>query len=321
MLFGLRFDLRNPSFAGITDSQRYRAAVEMSRWAEERGAAFVTLSEHHGASDGYLPSPVVMAGAIGACTSSIAIAINALIAPFHNPLRLAEDLAVADLIAGGRISVTIAGGYVASEFDMFDVSMSCRPSAVTEIVETLRKAWTGEPFEFRGRTVQVLPRPTNPGGPPISLGGSSEPAARRAARIADGFIPSEPTCWAFYRDECVELGKPDPGPCPVVAADVVVLSEDPEAAWGELGPYFLHENNSYGAWQSSAGIDQTTFPVAADADELRATGQYRILHPDEYSTELAAQGDSAVVLLNPMVGGIPPEMAWNHLRLFEETFL
>jgi alkanesulfonate monooxygenase SsuD/methylene tetrahydromethanopterin reductase-like flavin-dependent oxidoreductase (luciferase family) len=319
MLFGLRFDLRNPAFAGVTMADRYQALLDMCAWADERGALFLGLSEHHGADDGYLPSPLVMAAAIAARTTSARIGINALIAPLHDPLRLAEDAAVVDLLSQGRLDLTIAGGYVADEFDMFGVALKERPARVTETVATLRAAWTGEPFQFRGRTVRVTPTPAQPGGPKLVLGGTSEAAARRAARIADGFMPSEPACWEFYRDECQQLGKPDPGPGMTGHGDVVVLAEDPEAMWPVLGPHFMHESNAYGALQAAADIEATYHQVT-DLDALRALGQYRILTPDEYAKELEAM-DFAFAMFHPMVGGIPPELAWQHLHLFEESFL
>jgi alkanesulfonate monooxygenase SsuD/methylene tetrahydromethanopterin reductase-like flavin-dependent oxidoreductase (luciferase family) len=184
----------------------------------------------------------------------------------------------------------------------------------------LRSAWTGEPFEFRGRTARVLPKPAQPGGPKIVVGGSSEAAARRAARIADGFMPSDPRLWDFYQEECLKLGQPDPGPCLTGNTDVVVLAEDPDAAWSELGPYFLHEMNAYGAWQAVDGV-QTGYKTVDDVEELRRTGQYRIVAPAEYAAELSAAGDLAFALLHPMVGGIPPDKAWEHLRLFEKSVL
>src|SRR3954452_16689615 len=149
----LRFDLRNPAFSGVAMADRYEAALAMSEWADQRGALAVSLSEHHGSADGYLPSPLPMAAAIAVRTTSVAIAINALIAPFYDPLRLAEDAAVVDQLSRGRLSLTIAGGYAEHEFEMFDVALSDRPALVREAVATLRAAWTGEPFEFRGRTV------------------------------------------------------------------------------------------------------------------------------------------------------------------------
>ena len=319
MLFGLRFDCRNPGFARVGMADRYRALLDMCEWADRRGSLFVGLSEHHGSDDDYLPSPLVMAAAIAARTTKVRLGIHALIAPFYDPLRLAEDAAVLDLLSAGRLDLTLAGGYVKDEFDMFGVALSERPAKVREAVATLRAAWTGEPFEFRGRRVRVRPRPAQPGGPRILLGGTSEGAARRAARIADGFIPSEPACWQFYRDECLKLGKPDPGAGMTGHGDVVILAEDPDAAWPELGPYFLHETNAYGAWQEDAKVE-ATYQVRASIDEVRAHGRYRILRPDEYGAELKA-GDSAFAVLHPMVGGIPPELAWRHLRLFEKTFL
>ena len=321
MLFGLRFDLRNPAFAGVSATDRYQTALDMCEWADRRGAAFISVSEHHGSDDGYLPSPLVMAAAIGARTSNAAIGINALVASFHDPLRLAEDIAVVDLVCGGRFNVTIAGGYLPAEFDMFGVPLTERAARVRETVATLRAAWTGEPFEYRGRTVQVHPVPAQPGGPKIILGGTSEGAARRAARIADGFIPSEPECWEFYRDECVKLGKDDPGPGMTGHGDTVILAEDPEAAWSELGPHFLYETNAYGTWQAAAGIGAATYRPMSDIDEVRASGQYRILTPDEYRQELAAAGDLPFAMFHPMVGGIPPTAAWRHLHLFEDAFL
>lgn len=152
------------------------------------------------------------------------------------------------------------------------------------------------------------------------LGGTSEAAARRAARIADGFLLSEPACWAFYRDECRRLGKPDPGPGMAGQGDVVILAEEPEAAWNELGPYLLHETNAYGAWQAAAGVPATYRPRES-IDALRADGQYRILTPDEYAAELKGAGDLAFAVIHPMVGGIPPDLAWRHLRLFEAALL
>ena len=320
MIFGLRFDCRNPGFAGVDNAERYRALLEFCEWADARGASFVGLSEHHGSNDDYLPSPLAMAAAVAARTKNVRIGINALVAPFHDPLHLAEDAAVVDLLSRGRLDLTIAGGYVKEEFDMFGVALSERPARVREAVATLRAAWTGEPFEFRGRTVRVRPRPAQAGGPRIMLGGTSEGAARRAARIADGFIPSEPECWRFYRDECMKLGRPDPGPGMTGQGDVVVLAEDVEAAWPELGPYFLHETNAYGGWQAAANV-ATTYEPMESIDALRAGGQYRILTPDDYAVELKAAGGFALAVLHPMVGGIPPDLAWRHLRLFEEAVL
>ncbi len=321
-MFGLRFDFRNPSFAGTTMAERYRAALDMAEWADRLGAVALILSEHHGSDDGYLPSPLPLAAAVAARTANIRINLAALVASFHDPLRLAEDIAVVDLISEGRLDVTITNGYVSDEFTMFGQPIGGRAQRTTELVSVLRQAWTGEPFTYRGRTVTVSPRPFQDGGPKISLGGSTEPAARRAARIGDGFMPSTPAVWEFYRDEVIRLGRPDPGPHPGGSTDFVHLATDPDEGWERIAPHALHEVNAYGEWMATAGLgDSGGYVGVADAEALRATGQYRVLTPDQMVSELSEQGPFAFVAFHPLMGGIPPELAWDSLHLFEHEVL
>src|SRR5438067_3204937 len=197
LLFGMRFDFRNPDVAGTTMAARYATALDMAEWADRLGCVSIAVSEHHGSPDGYLLSPLTMLAAMAARTTNVRFLVAALVAPFYDPLRLAEDMIVLDHLSRGRVDLIVAGGYVREEFAMFGVPMSERAQRVSEAVATLKAAFTGEPFEFRGRTVQVTPPPYRPGGPSIMLGGSSEPAARRAARIAEGFIPAVPDVRGF----------------------------------------------------------------------------------------------------------------------------
>ena len=125
--------------------------------------------------------------------------VAALIAPFYDPIRLAEDLLVLDNLSRGRVDLIVAGGYVRQEFEQYGVPPADRGRHVTETVSTLRAAFSGQPFEYQGRTVHLTPGPYGT-GPGLLLGGSSAAAARRAARIADGFIPSVPEVWDFYRE-------------------------------------------------------------------------------------------------------------------------
>jgi alkanesulfonate monooxygenase SsuD/methylene tetrahydromethanopterin reductase-like flavin-dependent oxidoreductase (luciferase family) len=319
MLFGLRFDFRNPDIARTAMADRYAAALDMAEWADDLGCVNITVSEHHGSLDGYLPSPIPMLAAMAARTTNVRFMIAALIAPFHDPLRVAEDLIVLDVLSKGRVDLVVAGGYVHEEFAMFDVAMSERGKRVTETVSVLKAAFAAEPFEYRGRIVHLTPAPFRPGGPSVLLGGSSKPAAERAARIADGFIPSKPEVWTFYRDEVRRLGRPDPGPCPVGENQVVALAEDSEAGWERMSPFFLHETNAYGTWQAQDDI-ASPFHRVADVDELRTTGRYRVLTPTQFVEE--QQGSPfPFAFLHPMCGGMPLELAWSSLHLFENEVL
>lgn len=299
----LRFDSRNPAFAGTAMADRYAAAL-------------------HGSEDGYLPAPLPMAAAIAARTERMLLNISAIPAPLHDPIHLAEQIAVVDLISRGRVSLVLANGYMPSEFEMFGVSLRDRARLVTETVHTLRAAWTGEPFEFRGRTVRVTPTPYQPGGPSITLGGAVEAAARRAARIADGFVPAWPGAWEFYRDERLKMGRPEPGAHFGGDTSFVHVSKDPERDWKRIAPHAMHESVAYGMHQVHAGsAGRGVYQVPESPEELRASGLYRVVTPEELTARLKAAGDAGLVVFHPLMGGIPPELGWESLRLFETDVL
>jgi alkanesulfonate monooxygenase SsuD/methylene tetrahydromethanopterin reductase-like flavin-dependent oxidoreductase (luciferase family) len=320
--FGLRFDFRNPAFAGTSMHERYAAALDMAEWADGLGFVAVVLSEHHGSDDGYLPSPLPMVAAMAARTKNIRFRVAAMVASFHDPVRLAEDVAVVDNISGGRLDLVLTNGYVAEEFAMFGVPLGERAKRTTEAIQAIRAAGRGEPFEFRGRTVRVTPA-QHQEQMDIGMGGSVDAAAKRAARLGASFMPSNPELWEVYRAECIELGNPDPGPYLGGDTSVIHLAEDVEAGWQALAPHALHEVNAYGAWMTAAGTAGKTggYEPVADADALRQTGQYRVMTPDEFLVEVQGKGPFGFAMFHPMVGGLPPEVAWSSLRLFEHEVL
>ena len=318
--FAIRYDLRCPDFATATSAELVSAAIEQCAWADERGFVSVTLSEHHGSPDGYLPSPVVLGGAIAARTQKMLITFGALISPLHDPIRLAEDLAVLDLISGGRVLPIVSGGYVESEFRTFGRELRDRRRLMDAIVPLLEKAWSGEPFDYMGTTARVTPRPHQQPRPPIFMGGASRAAARRAARFADGFVPTLPEVWGFYREACIELGKPDPGEQTKTTGNYVFCSEDPDAAWARIAPHAMHEMNAYGEWASTSGA-KTGYRPVTDADVLRASGQYPIYTPDELIAKAKALGPQGTVMLHPLMGGTEPALAWECLELIESKVI
>ncbi len=320
MYLSMRFDFRNPAFAGTTMADRYAASLDIAEWADGLGIpASIAVSEHHGSEDGYIPSPQLIIAAMAARTKSVRFSTAATIAPFHDPLRLAEDFCVLDNITRGRVDLIVAGGYAPSEFAMFDVPIKERPKRVTEVVNTLKAAFAGQPFEYRGRTVHVTPAPVRPGGPMVIMGGASEPAARRAARIADGFVPSDPKFWEFYRDEMAQLGKPDPGPGISGNSEVTALASDVDAGWAAMGPYFLHETNAYAAWKVAAGED-TPYNEFPDIDALRAANRYHIITPEQMIAQMKAAPMPAAQF-HPLCGGMPIDVAKASLKLFETEVL
>ena len=194
-------------------------------------------------------------------------------------MRLAEDLAVADIVSNGRVEIVGIGGYVIPEFEMFGERLQDRGQYIEQAVSLLRQAWTGEAFEYQGRKVRITPRPIQRSGPPIYLGGRVAAAARRAARIGDGFVPMTEEAIPAYQRECQRLGK-EPVVMGRTEAVFVHLSNDPDRDWRRIAPHALDQSNMYVRWQSQTGVDGIFSPVT-DVDALRSSGTFAVLTPDE----------------------------------------
>ncbi|WP_395363952.1 LLM class flavin-dependent oxidoreductase [Streptomyces sp. YH02] len=308
----VRFNLVDPRATPESLSARYRAAVEMAAYADAHGVDTVQTEEHHGVENNWLPSPFAFAGAVFGATKRIAVTVSAIIGPLHDPLRLAEDIAVLDLLSGGRL-VTVAGiGYRPEEYEERGVDWGRRGKLQDLLLETLLTAWSGEPFTYQGRTVRVTPRPFTQPHPMLLVGGSSRAAARRAARLGLPFFPSAhlPELEAYYRERCAEYGTEGWTMMPAEVTPLLHLSEDPDRTWAEYGEHFLHEARTYASWQSK-DIRSAVRSTATTVAELRAEGVYRVVTPEE----CLALGLESLVL-HPLCGGMPVEEGWRSVRLF-----
>ncbi len=318
MEFVMSFDMRAPSF-GAAKRDLYAAALDMCAYADELGFNCIGLGEHHAAEDGYLPSPLPMCAAIAARTRQITIRANVLLAPLYEPVKLAEDLAVTQLISDGRLQVVIGAGYRPYEFQMFGKRREDRKAAYLEVFEVLRQAFSGSEFGYRGRRVTVTPVPDIP--PPLLLGGAHPAVARRAAHIADGFYPPGGENWAAYREECLLLGKPDPGASAYPLGPIYThVSHDPEADWAVIAPHVAHCVNSYAEWTVEAyGRAAGPFAGGVDPDDLRSSGAYQVLTPAQCIEMIQGLGQERTFILTPLLGGLDPAFAWRGLRLFGEA--
>lgn len=317
-MFILRFDFRRTDATPVSMGELYRAALDMAEWGEANGAMMAMFSEHHGASDDYLPSPIVLASAAAARTSTLGISVGALLLLMYDPVKLAEDMAVLDHLSSGRVSYTIGLGYRDEEYSMFGIDRSNRAALIEERIDVLRQAFAGEPFDWDGRTVNVRPLPFTEGGPMLSYGGGSLAAARRAARYGMMLLPqtSDPALAAAYDAEAELHGNP-PGMVlspPEGAPTSVFIATDVDQAWADMGPYLLHDAQMYAEWMG-ADSNAASLSVASTVDELRAAdGAYRIVTPEE-AIELI--GRYGVLSMHPMCGGMPPELAWTSLHAYE----
>jgi alkanesulfonate monooxygenase SsuD/methylene tetrahydromethanopterin reductase-like flavin-dependent oxidoreductase (luciferase family) len=316
--FVLRYDFRAPGASRSERQELYARALEQAAYVEQHGFGGIMLSEHHASDDGYLPSPIPVAGAVAAVTSSLPITISALLANLYDPVRLAEDIAVLDHLAAGRVSYVFGLGYRPEEYAQFGRDWAGRGAALEKQIATLLALWTGEEVEVDGCRVQVRPVPFSDPHPVLFYGGGSPAAARRAARLGLNFSPqhTDPELRALYRATCEELGRkpgfvlvPPPGPA------AVFCSEDPDRFWAEHGTHLLADARGYAQWEQTLASHVRDDSETVEA--LRAAGRYVVHTPDELVTQAAA-GDLRLVTAHAACGGLPPEPSWESLRLLAE---
>ncbi|MGH2711656.1 MAG: LLM class flavin-dependent oxidoreductase [Actinomycetota bacterium] len=288
-----------PPGSNRTFEQEYRDIVEMSRLAETLGFDSIWVSEHHGSSDGYLPSLLPMLAGIATATERVQLGTGVVLAPFHHPLRLAEDAAVIDQLSGGRLILGLGLGWREEEYRMFGLPVNDRVRRTSETVEILRKAWTGERFSHEGRIFKfddalVTPRPAQKPGPPIHLGGMVEAAIRRAGKLGDGYIRSRgdldstKQALAWAEEGALEAGK-DPADLAFAFLQNAFVWEDTDA-WEVVRDGVAHQLGVYAGWRE--GTDTPEQP------------ELKVMPPDEETLrKMTPAGDRHEVIraLRPLV--------------------
>ena len=314
----LRYDLRVPPFAATTHRDAYKACIEQCAWAEDHGINTIVFSEHHGVDDGFMPSPIAMCAAAAAVTDRAMLMIQALLVPLHDPLRLAEDIATLDLISGGRVHVVAGLGYRDEEFEMFGVERKRRAPILEESIEVMRKAWTGEPFEYKGRRARVMPRPFSQPHPMIWIGGSTEKAAKRAARMGLPFLPAvgDPELKRIYEEEAAEVGFMAPFCILPKGPGFVHITDDPERDWKRLEPHLLWDAQTYASWQVPGQRSEVSVHNAETLEDVKASGVYKVVTPEECIALNDELGPIAGLVLHPLLAGMPIDMGWSSLELF-----
>ncbi|MDW8260295.1 MAG: LLM class flavin-dependent oxidoreductase [Gammaproteobacteria bacterium] len=316
----MRFDLRHPAH-GADKATLYAAMLDICEWGDALGFDEVFIGEHHGAEDGYIPSPIVAAAAIAARTRRIKIHLSALIITFYEPVKLAEDLAVLDILSNGRLRLTVGMGYRPHEFAMFRVPREQRLQIYLDRIRILEQAWTGESFDVDGQKVRVLPTPIQRPGPQINMGGSTEQAMLRAARMGYPVMPGYPPHYEIYKAELARLGRPPPPPLPNQGPNFLYVTDDPERDWPIVGPFAVYTMNSYARWGAERGGGATYYSQQETLESARSNPLFQFVTPEQcvqYAQSLEPHGE---LTFQPLFGGLPPDLAWRSLRLFEREAL
>lgn len=147
------------------------------------------------AADDPFFEPLSTIGFLAGRTRRIRLGTSVLIGPYRHPVPTARYLACLDQLCGGRIVIGLGVGWMAEEFEALQALPFAERGAVTdEVIQVFRAIWRDQPASFQGRyfrfaPVGALPKPAQPGGIPILIGGESRPAMRRAVKLGDGWQP------------------------------------------------------------------------------------------------------------------------------------
>jgi alkanesulfonate monooxygenase SsuD/methylene tetrahydromethanopterin reductase-like flavin-dependent oxidoreductase (luciferase family) len=229
--------------------------------AESVGFDSCMITEHHQQPDGYFPNPLMVAAGIARETTTLKVGTCVALAPLYNPVRLAEDTAMVDILSGGRLQLGVGAGYVDADLAAFGVDMSERGTLFEDAVQFLKRAWTETDVTFAGEhhtleNINVTPKPVQQPRPEIWCAAWTPQGLRRAGRIGDRWITDVintlSTFKAFadiYRESAKEAGQ-TPAITVLRECWVAPTSEQAEAEYGEYAMTshrFYYEVGGYNA--------------------------------------------------------------------------
>jgi probable F420-dependent oxidoreductase len=218
---------------------RAEAAGYASLWSFQR----LLVPEGSGMDEVYqsVLDPMAALAYAAAVTSRIRLGVAVINLPFVSPAYLAKQAATVDILSHGRHDLGLGIGWMAEEFAMTGAPMARRGARAAEYVAVLHELWSDDPSEFSGEFYQVprgnvRPKPVQPGGPPVLLGGLAKTALERAGRVAEGWVTSSRTNLSriaegagVVRAAAAEAGR-DPAALRIVCRGVV------RAGAGVAGP-------------------------------------------------------------------------------------
>ena len=263
--FGLGYDFRRGPADDRKMADIYAETIDLIVYAEDLGFDYVMLTEHHFVEDGYSPSYAPIAAAVAARTKRIRIVSYVLLLPFHNPLRLAEDVAVSDLISNGRVELGVGAGYRKEEYDGFGLDRSERGRRMDEGCEVLLKAWTEENWSFAGQhwtfnNVTMTPKAVQQPHPRLWISARARAPALRAARfkaplqlppIQDIGVEAERASYGAYAQALAAAGR-DPADFPVMGMFGAIVTDDLTRTGAAMGEAVRWRRELYASWFTEA---------------------------------------------------------------------
>ncbi len=239
-------------FANVGPFGQAEGLSHLARSAEQVGIESLWTVEHVVVPKGYrspypysddgkmpgpeespIPDPLVWLSYAAAVTTKIKLATGILILPQRHPVYVAKEVATLDQLSGGRAILGVGVGWLREEFEVLGVPFGERGARTDESIRALRSLWADGPSEFAGAhyrwpAIESNPKPRQRPGVPVVIGGHTPGAAKRAARLGDGFFPARPDnlpeLLTILRDECGKIGR-DPSEIEITTGSLPTLDE------------------------------------------------------------------------------------------------
>jgi probable F420-dependent oxidoreductase len=262
-------------FIPIEGGDYYRQALDEVTRAEELGFDSVWMEEHHAVTNHYWPSPLPVLAGFATRTSRLLLGTDIVVAAFHHPVRLAEDVAMLDVMSNGRFVLGIAIGYKPDEFALYGVELEKRGARFEEQLAIMKGLWTQERVQFKGAYYtlegRLEPKPVQKPHPPLWIGGWGDITLRRAASLADNWIPgptADLTRLLNGKKRFLEQRRAAGLPAPIewpLTRDVIIADTDAEArTLAEEHIMVAYRREYAGGWRHPF-IDAS---IATDLDKL-----------------------------------------------------
>jgi len=255
---GVIFAFRNPTQWRIPFVDLYEGQIRQAVKAEELGYDSVWLTEHHFLEDGYSPSLLPIACAIGARTERVRIGTFVILLPLHHPLRIAEDAATADIISKGRIDLGLGQGYRSEEFVGFNISRKERGPRLEEGTDIIKRAWTESGFSYDGRftkltNIDLQPRPVQKPHPPIWLAARGPKSIGRVGRLGYHFMGTGGVDQQQMYDDALRAAGHKVEDHKIAQLLMVYVAPNRDKAYDIAEKHVHYTLASYGQWMGKEG--------------------------------------------------------------------
>jgi len=322
----------------VPEKQAFDELLEQIELTEKLHFNEAWFAEHHHSDYGMLASPNLMIAALARRTERLRFGNLVSVLPLYDPMRLAEECAMLDIMTGGRLNIGLGRG-VPKDDMKHRLDRETAQARFDEGIEILLRAWTGETFSYAGKAwgyeeISCRPQPLQKPHPPIYYGATSpdSPAmvARRGWNLALSRQPLANCTKAIekYRAELANLASTHKGDA-IMVRDIYVADTD-EQAWREAVPEIMR------FWQLATD-NYWRGDTVSDADLTRFTERYAyypggltIKRLDEWGTSLIGSPETVIKKARAMLatakpdslvgmfqfGGLKHEQVMHSLKLF-----